>query len=541
MEDLRKKQKICVAIFSFMLLYLVIQFHYVMVYFDDYGYYSLSYGVNDFHIGNSYSFSELIDYLKIHYFDVNGRLPGYLVWLGLYMIGGLTLVQMTAAIIVLSILIVIWLFVNDRNDQIVSAILICAFYGLISQEMHRQGTYWFAAFFQYVAPVAAIVCFVIYYFKYREQKFSLKNQIILSLLTVISAYSQEQLSVTVTFMMCLLLIFELIHRNFKLFHIVLIFIAGTCVALLLLSPSSLNRATASGNPMLLTIVYSTYNTIRTFFSEDNRIFIILLNTALFVFSFELWKKENGILKLIDLAAMLYSVFSIILYVCTPLIELLAAFTLNRYYALITLGVPCVALIALQIIRYYWMNHKLERLLLFMTAVGSVGCLCFVPETPSRLFISSWLMLFPLLYDGFCGISKLMYAKVNVSFKSMSHVLCLIIVFFSVINAGEILYGYYNNYQAYRYNDAQLSEYASTYTEDSANHIIHLKTMPAPEYAAALAYHHETTFMIPWIKNYYGITDNPLFYFSDLADKAIPDTAYVNQGNHVYYCEKRSTS
>ena len=540
MNNETKKTIISKFVMGAMLLFLMIQFHYVMVYFDDYGYYSLSYGISVGEIGHNHSFSELLEYLKIHYFEVNGRLPGYLLWLTLHMIGGLTLVQVSAAILVFLILIAIKSFVDNHQLPVATAVLVCLLYGLISQEMHRQGTYWFAAFFQYVAPVSAIIFFISYYFKHREKKVSPLNQFLLAVLILISAYSQEQLSITVSFMICLLIIFEWINKNLKLYHVIFLVVAACGVAALLFSPSSRSRASASGNPMILTMVYSTYNTIRTFFADENRIFIILLQMALLVFSFELYRTDKHIFRFIDICSMLFSVCSIVLYICNPILTWIGEYTFNRYYVLIIMGVPCIALIAIQIIRYYWKKQKYSNLLLFMTAVGSVGCLCFVPETPARLFIPSWLMLFPLLIDGIFEVSKLVSEKKGITVKTSLTVLCATLAAFSVFNAGNILFGYYNNYQAYKYNDSQLKAYISDelYKNEEA---IYLKSMPVPECAAALIYDEEVTYMKYWIKEYYGITNDPAFYFSETADFTLPTYAYHDRGNQIYFSETNTTS
>ena len=120
--EFRKKKYLCIGIFAVMCVYLLLQFHYVKVYFDDYGYYSLSYGVNSVKSGHNFNFTELISYLKIHYFDVNGRIPGYFVWLGLYILGGLSAVQTVAAGFVLLILVLLWKFIDNQKFPTISAL-----------------------------------------------------------------------------------------------------------------------------------------------------------------------------------------------------------------------------------------------------------------------------------------------------------------------------------------------------------------------------------------------------------------------------------
>jgi len=530
---MNKRNILIVTIFSVMFLFLQMQFHEVMVYFDDYGYYSLSYGVSAAHGGNEFTFGELISYLKVHYFDVNGRLPGYLLWLSLYLIGGLTLVQVVAASIVSIILVILWKFIDSKDHAVLSAVLVCAFYGLISIEMHKQGTYWFAAFFQYIAPVATIVLFVHLYFKYRTCELNISKKVILIGLVFLSAYSQEQLSVTVTFMVCLILVYELINKNAKLFHVILLITAAIGVCALLLSPSSQNRAASSGYSFLETIIYSTYKTIRTFFADDNGVFVILLHLAVLSFSLDLYSKDSGIFKLFDFASIAFAVISILIYVLRPVLGLLGEFTLNRYYVLIVVGVPSVAVIAIQIMRYYWLQKQEKNLLLFMTAVGSVGCLCFVPEVPARLFISGWMMLFPLLFDAVISFANhLKISKLKMSLYCIP-VIAVAITVLAVINAGQIYYGYALNGEAYRYNDNQLN---AVLEKENAGHSVEkvsLKTMPVPECAAIVVYDKEVTYVKSWMRRYYNYTSNPSFYYNASGVENVLSENYINQGNNVF--------
>lgn len=528
--EFRKKKYLCIGIFAVMCVYLLLQFHYVKVYFDDYGYYSLSYGVNSVKSGHNFNFTELISYLKIHYFDVNGRIPGYFVWLGMYIFGGLSAVQTIAAGFVLLILVLLWKFIDNQKFPALSALLVCAFYGLISLDMHRQGTYWFAAFFQYVAPLAGIVSFVSLYFKYRDGETNLFRQVMLVVLVVLSAYSQEQLSVTVTFMMGMLIVFELIQKKLNIWNFVYFVSAGVCVAALLLSPSAQDRAANAAYPFVERVIYSTYNTIRTFYAADISTLVILLHIALFSFSAKLFEKDNLFLKLIDIAALCLAVGTIFIYFCSPLRDVLAKFTFNRYYALIYLAVPCIALLAIQIMRYYWTESKFNKLLMFITAVGAIGCLCFVPETPERLFISGWVLLFPTLAEGVFVSAE--FGVLQKHRERLLAVFCAIVVLLASYNGMTILKGYSQNAIAYDFNDKQISEAVTKINNGEQVDEIYLRTMPYPECAAALPYDWEVTYMRYWINSYYEIPAHVKFYYSE-DGAAANDSGYEQLDLNIY--------
>lgn len=528
----------CAAVFAGMLLFLLLQFSHVMVYFDDYGYYSLSYGMETAAGGHTYTFSQLWSFLKAHYFDVNGRIPGYVLWLSLYCIGGLPLVQISAAGIVTLILVLLWKFIGQKEHPIGAAILVCAFYGLFSINLQRQGTYWFAAFFQYVAPVAPLIGFLILYFKGRATGFSWKQQLALLGLVVLSAYSQEQLSVTVTFMMCLLVLFELVDKRLKPYHGLWVLVAAACVAALLLSPSSQDRAAGSGYTFMEQLVYSTYRTITSFFAADLQLLIVLLYLAVLGFSVSMYVSDKGFLKFLDVCSGLLSVGSIGLYCCAPALEALGALTLNRYYLVIAVGVPAVSLVAIQVMRYYWKSGSSARLLLFMTAVGSVGCLCMVPEVPARLLIPSWLLLFPLLADGlFLSAAGIQKHSAGLA-KPYLALMCSLIALCSASNALWIYNGYADNLEAYEYNNAQLTAAAQLEADGVAVEKLYLRTMPNPDCAAALPYHAEVTYMKHWMKYFYEFETVPDLYYSAQGTE-LEESDYLDQGNGVYLSSEDS--
>ena len=62
------------AVFAAFYVFLLMHFGNVFIYYDDYGYLSLSYGTNIDVAGAEYSLSELLAFMRGHYFNSNGRL-----------------------------------------------------------------------------------------------------------------------------------------------------------------------------------------------------------------------------------------------------------------------------------------------------------------------------------------------------------------------------------------------------------------------------------------------------------------------------------
>ena len=503
-----KKNILIGLVFAGTFLYLVAQFSHVMVYFDDYGYYSLTYGADLGHTGNAFSFGELLSFLKEHYYGANGRLLGYLVWLSLYCVGGLKLVQLGAATITTLVLFLLWKFIDDKENALGTAVLVCAFYGLFPVSLLNSGAYWFAAFFHYVMPVAGIILFLNVYFKHRQTGLSGKTLAVLVAATVLSAYSQEQLGATVTFMLCLIVLYELLEKNIKWQHFLFIAIALISTAVLMLGPATQSRANAHSYTLLQLVITSTYSTIWGFLAADMRIFVILLYAALLAFSSELWKRDRNFGRLLDGGAILLAVGSILVYCCPPLQNVFALYLQGRYYAMVAIGVPIVALLVFQIMRYYFQQQKIARLILFMAAVGSVGCLCFVLEHPERLFIPTWLMLFPTLVDGIFSIVQPCTEKESMSAKLCFPVVCGCLVIGALCNAGQIYAGYAENAEVYWYNDQQLLNAAEQGMEN-----VYLKTYPDVDCVGVVPYGEGVQYMKYWICNYYDISPDVAFYYS----------------------------
>lgn len=85
--------------------------------------------------------------------------------------------------------------------------------------MHRQGTYWFAAFWNYVLPLLPFLLFCLLYFqKYIQQK-SIAIQLFLTLLIFMAAFSQEQIGVAVVGFTLMIGIWEYVKKNFNRWNI----------------------------------------------------------------------------------------------------------------------------------------------------------------------------------------------------------------------------------------------------------------------------------------------------------------------------------
>lgn len=527
------KKTLCALTFGIMFAYLLMQFRNVMVYFDDYGYYSLSYGMSDPHGSTHFSLGGLFEFLYMHYKRLNGRLLYFFIWLLIYWIGDLTLVRIVAAFVTTGVLVAIWKYIANEHTMVSSAICMCTLYGFLPIELHQHGTYWMAAFFHYVAPILPLMVFLYIYTKYRASGFSKVQKYILAVMVFCSAFSQEQLSVAVLFMTILILVWDTYEKRQSVLNYVLIVIALVCVAILMLSPGIHRRASTYDAPLFERILNSTEQVIRMFFSNRMKAFVLILWCSVTAISIFLFKTEKGWLcHFIDAFSIILGCFSIMTYCNSEIQSFMIKFSEDDT-CLILLGMLLVVIIYVQVFRFYCAKNEIGRLIVFSTAVASVGCLSFVPEIPWRLLLPSWFLLFPVLIDGMAVCVHLLSNKKLKVFCCI--ILCIMLPCFSFQNVSKIYQGYENNFVVHQYNDALMRDYAEKETDTGDVERIYLKELPDSRYSGVMVYDlDERGPMKRWMMNYYGIKSNPDLCFStDGKPVTSSDEFYTELGNGVY--------
>lgn len=144
--------------FIILFVFFILQFSKVFIYYDDYGYLSLSYGYEVPHVlGDEYNLWELLSFMYNHYFVANGRLLFAGLFPFIYMLGGLKGVQIFMAFILTIIHIAIFYILKKfysltYMNKVLLALFLCLLFGTLSITVHRQGTYWFAASYIYIVP-----------------------------------------------------------------------------------------------------------------------------------------------------------------------------------------------------------------------------------------------------------------------------------------------------------------------------------------------------------------------------------------------------
>lgn len=87
-------------------MFILQQHHYVTIYFDDYGYASLSYAGFENNAGMSYGLDEIFQFLKAYYLNWGGRVLYFFFEIIIFRLGGLPLMQVVQAVIIVLIVII---------------------------------------------------------------------------------------------------------------------------------------------------------------------------------------------------------------------------------------------------------------------------------------------------------------------------------------------------------------------------------------------------------------------------------------------------
>ena len=516
------------AIFAVTAVCLLAQFSQVMIYYDDYGYYSLSYGVEPFHSGPKFTFAELFRFLKEHYVGANGRLLYFGLWLTIYKIAGLAGVQVGAAMTVLCVLLLIWKVVQHGQKQgaALSALVVCSLYWLLSATMHRQGTYWFAAFFLYVASVVPFLLFCLLYFRKTDSQYKLWKKVLMTILLFCAAFAQEQWGLTMVLLALMLIACAKADNCLRFMNLGFLAAAVAGAGILFFSPGLWERAsrTEVSDSLLQQIVINIKKAVGQFFWMDSRLILIALFLALFFICGYLWNKDTvKWARIMDAISMVVYGGLILIYATRNPVWMTAFSTSDppiRY--LLVAGGICVFTIMLtliQVTRYYLVQQNRMCLILFYTAFASIACLGGVSDQPIRLLIPPTLVLFVLITQGVCE-SRNFFAN-----RRYGQVLCALVVFCVVVtgakNGLQIYNGYSENKAIHEYNDAVFQQAAQDIAQGKTIERISLKKLPEPIYSCDMVYDPGVEFMKFWMCSYYEIPYEVEFVYLD-ANEVLSD-------------------
>lgn len=534
------------AVFAAFYVFLLMQFGNVFIYYDDYGYLSLSYGTHIHVAGSEYSFSELLAFMRGHYFNSNGRLLYMFLYCFVHMLGGIRGVQVFMATAVLAVVMLLFFIVKQmlegrleaaeeekrscrEEDEVYGtlgpvalaalAAFICLLYGTLGIMVQRMGTYWYAASFIYVVPAITFLVFALYFYRTvflpKGEKMGVLRMCLCAVLGFLAAWSQEQWFVTtVSFVIICLGIKLWRDRKLELYEILTFLVCGAGGLIIILSPAVSARMNSAGNaefaslslfgklgrniPLLMNLFFSGENIRYLMFFFPMMIFMGCMAAA----------KERKLLPLhLGFSAVSASVFAGVF-----LKQKLHVFAPGAYSALTAnLLLLYVAFCFAEVILFYRAEKQIFGSAVFAAVVLSVGSAAIVPEVPLRIFYPflylSWL-LFAYLY----GRILLIEAR-RIPLSAACTLAFLAII--SIPNLKSIYTGYKMNYQVLMYDDAVFKKSAEAIRQGADIETIEVYELPDLLCKNEVVYDENFSFMIAWMRQYYDLPEYVEFEYRPL--------------------------
>lgn len=425
-----------------LLAYLLILHRFVGIYFDDFGYFTLSYP----HYIESISGNvrggggilNVFEFLKIHYMEWGGRVFYFGLELIIYKIGGIILLHIIQSLIITAILFTIYKIVNSKlhRPKLVS-IIVCCLYGFFTAVVTKESIYWFSASVLYVWPMLPFLI-LIYKTRFKEE-IELKDCIVICICAFTASWSQEQIALTVLAYTIILTI-ENFWKNHKIKISSLLYSISSLLGFLILYLAPGNFVRKNGDAfysqgLVQILKISISNLLKGFFSQDNWIFLVLLFGLSSYIAFIIAKKLNKN----NIDKNLHFILSIFLGVLSILLFYTKGSILTLAYNKSSFFVYVIFILLIQIIylhfRYFFNSENL--IILFS---------CIIILAPV-LYSAYWVnrMAVPFIFLYFI-ISAFILTEILINKVKEYESIFIVLLICAVINAAITLGGYQREYQ-----------------------------------------------------------------------------------------------
>lgn len=531
-----------IAVFAVFYLFLLMQFGKVFIYYDDYGYLSLSYGTNIPVAGADYGFSDLLAFIKGHYVNSNGRLLYMFLYCFVHMIGGIRGVQVFMATAVLAVLVMIFLTVQKMLEgslsagevcgeeqqgksagltpfgKILLAAFLCLLYGTLGIMLQRMGTYWYAASFIYVVPAITFLGFALCFYRTALYGPGEKPGLIRAgacvLLGFLAAWSQEQWFVTTVSFAVICLVYKFLRNRRLRIYDGLTFAA--CAAgglIIILSPAVSARMNSGGNAAFASLSFfgklgrNIPLLMNLFFSGDNLRYLLFFFPVMILLGLVMARQAGGRGRAGAALHLAFSGISAAVFAGYLMKQKLSVFPPGNYSgAAANLLLIYIAFYFVEVILFYRKENQPFGAFVFSAAVLSVGSAAIVPEVPLRIFYPflylSWL-LFAYLYG-----KALLREAGRLPVVSLAALLYLSAV--SIPNLRNIYQGYRSNYEVLMYDDAVFKESARAIKNGADIDSIEVYELPDLLCKNEVVYDENFSFMIVWMREYYDLPEDVEF-------------------------------
>lgn len=499
------KKHIAMVISILFIFLILLQHHYVFMYFDDYGYASLSYINSENQIGRFFGLTDVFQFLRLHYLKWGGRIL-YLFWqIILFRIGGLEMLQLVQAVIIILTGVVSGKLVSKITKADCHACIAFSLflYGTVQIKTLRDGVYWYSASVLYVWPLlplllAAYLCI--------EEKESKARKTLCILLTFLVAFSQEQIAVmTIAFSM-LLVFFRYVKRRksgveayeFPKYMIGMCISAAVGGILVICAPGNAVRAKAGIYDSFYheKIVVRTIKNIGLLINNNvgyyNWVFILFL-TLFCGMAAAIYLKSKGIMAAVFVFAMYFVVENFL--------------PVSKEIGVIIRGIWILIFLP-AIILFYLKRQNFFFLAMLFAGLCSQVMMILSPTVPVRSHIMMEIVLHMVVME--CTIYLYRELEKSKGKQIILDVGMAMLILYAVCNLSFTIIGYKNNYGINQKNHASLLKAQEQYENEETVTEVILYRLKDDTYANMMPYQKGYGFIENWMKRYYGLPDEVVF-------------------------------
>ena len=397
MEKDMKNKYFCYIVLALFLFALLFQMMNVTLYFDDYGYLSLTYhklgaGVNN----GRYILINILQFLYNHYMNVGARVLYFFIFL---VLGRIDISVMRLAQTAI-IFFIIYIFAHHNKFCPYSVLTLVALYMALPLVIMSDGAYWFSASILYVFPMLPFLVGSILLIKTAIDSDKLTNcqKRIMYVSLFFASFSQEQISCATVFVLFICVALNMLRRrSIKLDSEISTALVITLIGFLLivLCPGSRIRAAENQLPLLERIVKHSNSVILNLYHASGNVFqfpLIIITAFMGIFLYRK-KAANIVYMLINTVLSAFLLFVSFKYY-SGVYNGLA--TLTHYNWIVVRSVLYIYTLVIAVTVFYYCRYKksLTELILFGGGIVSLAVIIAAPSAmPSRACLPYYIIRF----------------------------------------------------------------------------------------------------------------------------------------------------
>lgn len=503
METLGKKKqnkKAFAVVFIFLLygILIYLQNMQIYLYFDDYGYASLSYAVDAGVTGTSYNLGDILCYLGQHYMVWGGRIGPFFVEI-LLIKGGLWLIRLVQTLVTVIVAFYSYKIAcvyQKKKEAPLLAGLLCCLYFLIPQVILKNGIYWYTASVLYFWPLALILPAIYLFIREKRRK---SNTLLISVLFFLSGFTYEQMGLIPIVFVCVHMMIQLIQKQkvFTKINLVPLLCGIAGYALLMFAP---------GNMMRLGITEGVGLTGETFLYRMGLLFYpanymvkwnwipIVSMLGCLLGSIHLQRcseRKSAMTHGFTIGMGILSGMILAAYAVYPFVPKMAAYggILNMF----------CALFFMLFVIFYCIQKSYLKMIPLIVAAGALQVVSLVvgvihDRTCTMYLFITFIFIGMLVYEFWISGKRWWYNLIYA--VPLAIIMC--------INYASIYGGYQKNVPYHEKNNQILEEVQHAYEQGEKMEPVRLYKLPEPYYAGTMPYETDIGGNMAWVLEYYGL-------------------------------------